>query len=111
HWRLPLLVGTASVATTSRIINQTRLRIAPPDLLLDIELPNVGLLTSDNNAAIVETGRQVAMQHIEKLIELKTKPLPPHWQRRLASAMRRLGRAWEVLRAPEHILFPGGAIL
>ncbi len=80
-------------------------------MLLDIELPNVGLLTSDNNAAIVETGRQVAMQHIEKLIELKTKPLPPHWQRRLASAMRRLGRAWEVLRAPEHILFPGGAIL
>lgn len=111
RWKLPLLTGIASVAATSRIINQTRLSIAPPDLLLDIELPDVGLLTSDNHMTIVQAGRQVAIQHKAQLIELKNRPWPPRWQRRLASATGRLGRAWEALRAPEHSLFPGGTVL
>ena len=91
---------------TIQVVNQKRLEFCPPDLLLDIRLPNVGIFTSDNNADIIEAGRKVAAEHLKELIKLKTKPLPPQWRRRFRSTLSRLRRAQAIFREPEYPLYP-----
>jgi NTE family protein len=105
-WKLPFLIAEASVSFTAQIVSQIRLSLCPPDLLLEISLPNVGLFATDKNAAVIEAGRKEAMRHLAALVELHTKPLPPRWRRRLKSVARRLGRAWAALREPAYPLFP-----
>lgn len=74
-WKLPFLVAEASVCTMIGAINRTRLMLCPPDLLLEVRLPSVGLFTTDRNAEVIVAGRRAAMNHLAELVALKTKPL------------------------------------
>jgi NTE family protein len=106
-WKLPFLIAEASVGITMQVINQTRLASCQPDVLLEIDLPNVGVFTSNDNAEVIEAGRKVATDHLTELIKLKTRPLPPPWRRRLGSMARRLRRARAAFLGPEYPPFPG----
>ncbi len=92
-WKLPFLIAEASMGITTQLINQTRMRNCPPDLLLRVDLPNVGVFISDDNARIIQAGREVALEHLAEIEALKT-PLPPRWRRRWREWLCRLKRAW-----------------
>lgn len=103
-WKLPLLIAEVSSAITVQTINRRRMALCPPDLLLEVRLPNVGLLFgNDGNHSVIEAGRQAAMEQRARLAAL-TNPLPPLWQRRLAATNRRLRRAWTAFHEPEYRL-------
>ncbi len=104
-WKLPFLIAEVSSGITIQAINRRRLALCPPDVLLEIRLPNVGLLFGDDgNLAVVEAGRRVAMEHRVGLARL-AKPLPPLWQRRWAVIARRSRRALAAFREPESPLY------
>ena len=106
-WKQPFLIAEASVGVTMQVINQTRLAFCPPDVLLEVNLPNVGVFTSNDNAEIIEAGRKAATDRLTELVKLKTQPLPHRWRRRLRSVTRRLRRARAALLGPEYPLYPG----
>jgi NTE family protein len=105
-WRRPFLIAEASAGITIQAIDRTRLALCPPDLLLEIHLPGVGVF-SNGDGAEVEAGRRAAMAHLEELIELKTGPALPHWRKWLRSAINRFRLAWGMLRRPMPALYPG----
>jgi NTE family protein len=74
-WKLPFLIATTSVEIAALVANQARLAAYPPDLLLEICLPNVGLFSSNGNQAIIEAGREIALEHLEELEDLKKTPI------------------------------------
>jgi len=97
-WRLPFLIAEASLGMTEELVDRMRLALHPPDLLLEVDLPNVGLLDADNNADIIHAGREAATRRLGELLALKVEPPPAMRQRPLAVAARRLRRAWAALR-------------
>jgi NTE family protein len=110
EWKLPFLIAESSVSISIAMITHTRTSLSPPDLAIDVELPNVGVFTSDSNVEIIAAGRTAAKDRLEELERLKSRPFPPRWRRRLARELRRLRRAWTVYRQPEYPLFPGQCI-
>jgi NTE family protein len=70
-WKLPFLIAEASVGIAARVANRARLAAYPPDLLIEICLPNVGVFASNGNQEIIETGRRVAREHLEELVALR----------------------------------------
>ncbi len=105
-WKLPFLIAEASVDIPMQVVNKTRLALCPPDVLLEIHLPNVGIFTSDDNARIIEAGRRVAMDNRAELVQLRAKPLSPPWRGRLPSTVARLRRAWIAFQEPEYAAYP-----
>jgi NTE family protein len=87
-WKLPFLIAETSVGFTIRAINQARIAEYPPDLVLEIDLPNVGVFISGDNVRIIQAGREAALKHLVEIIALKT-PLP-WWRRRWHALARRL---------------------
>jgi NTE family protein len=108
-WKRPFLIAEASVGITIRAINRTRLALCPPDLLIEIDLPGVGLFSSGDGVE-VEAGRRAAMGHLEALVELRAERLPPRWTAWIRSVMSRLRHAWLMLKGPEHPLHPGDTV-
>jgi NTE family protein len=107
EWKLPFRVAEASMGITARVINRTRLALCPPDLLLEVDLAEVGILATGCCPQIVEAGRRAAMARAPELIALQERPLPAGWQKRLSRIACRLRRAWTVLRGKELVLYPG----
>jgi NTE family protein len=105
-WKQPFLILEASSALSIRVVTQTRLSLCPPDLLLEIHLPEVGLFTASDNGEVIEAGYKVATAHLAELVALKERPLPPRWLERLGSSVRRLRRVWAILHEPDYPLFP-----
>jgi NTE family protein len=105
-WKLPFLIADASAGITIRAIDRTRLTLCPPDLLLEIHLPGVGLFSTGGDAEI-EAGRKAAMAHLEELIKLKAGSPWPLWKKFQRSVVNRLRLAWMALRYPEPPLYPG----
>jgi NTE family protein len=105
-WKLPFLIAEATVDIPMQVVNRTRLALCPPDVLLEIHLPNVGIFTSDDNARIIEAGRRVAMDNQAELVQLRAIPLAPPWRGRLESTMARFTRAWTAFQEPEYPAFP-----
>lgn len=105
-WRLPFLIAEASAGMTIQLVNRTRSMLCPPDLSLEIHLSGVGIFPSGESAEIIEAGRKVAMSHWAELVRLKTCPRLPRWRRQLRSTIRRIRRAWAMLREPEYPLYP-----
>ena len=100
-WRLPFLIAEASLGMTEELVDRMRLAFHPPDLLLEVDLPNVGLLDADSNARVIAAGREAATRRVTELLALKTKPPPAMRQRLFAGAVKRLRRAWAALREEE----------
>ena len=57
NWRLPFLVAVASVGIATQAASLARLATYPPDLLIEVRLPNVGVFVGNGNQAIIEAGR------------------------------------------------------
>jgi NTE family protein len=107
-WRLPFLIAEASLGMTEELVDRMRLAYHPPDLFLEVDLPNVGLLDADSNAKIIKAGREAATRRLTELLALKTEPPPAMRQRPFAGAAQRLRRAWAVLREGEDPSYPEG---
>ncbi len=105
-WKLPFLIAERSVGITAGCINETRRSLCPADLMLTVELPNVGLFATDKSADVIQAGCDVANAHRNALRKLKSAPTPPLWQARLRAWMRKSRRALAVLRAPDYQPYP-----
>ena len=104
-WRLPFLIAETGFGLTQQLVNQTRMTLCPPDLLLEVPLPGVGILSTDGSQAAVDAGYATARQHLAELKALAA-PLPPPWRRRYWGLRRRLKLAWRILRGPDPFLYP-----
>jgi NTE family protein len=105
-WQQPFLVAQASLGMTAQLINRTRVALCPPDVLLEVDLPDIGVLASDHSPQVVEAGRQAASGKAQELAALWSRPLSPPWRRRYLRLVGRLRRAWAVLRGGEEVLYP-----
>ncbi len=105
-WKLPFLIAESSVALTIAIVNRRRLSLNPPDLLLKVDLPNMGTFITKDNRSIIAAGEQVAWNELTRLQALRDRPRPSRWRRRLQERLLRLRRAREAYRQPLHPLFP-----
>ncbi len=105
-WKLPFLIAETSVAFTIKLVNQVRLTLSPPDVLLEVPIPNVGVFTTDKSTAIIEKGRKATLARMSDIVNLYTQPLPPPWRRRLVTIGQRLRRAWKMFQEPEYPLYP-----
>ena len=83
------------------IVDRMRLAFHAPDLLLEVDLPNVGLFATDSSEDVIEAGRRTAMRRVKELAALKTKPLPPAQQGRPADSAQQLREAWAALHGTE----------
>jgi NTE family protein len=104
-WRLPFLIAESSVGITANLVTQTRLSLYPPDVLIDIEMPNVGVFATDKNTEIVHAGYKAAMRRLSDLVELRTRPLSP-WKKGWQRTVRRARRAWAAWCQPDGLLHP-----
>ena len=103
-WRKPFLIAEASMGIATHVVNQQRLDLCPPDVMLEIFMPNVGLLATDKSTDAIEAGRRAATDRLAELTELGTKGLAPPWWVSLGQAKLRLQRAWRALletRSPQ----------
>jgi len=91
-WIRPAVIGATSVNYIIRTVDQYRLRSWPPDLLLEVNIENVGTFVTEKSQEIVDAGRNVAIAHLEAIRRLATQPLPPRWQRQLHRSVNRMPR-------------------
>ena len=105
-WYRPFVIAETSVGHTIGIVNRRRMELAPPDLVLNVSLPNVGTFASNLNRRIIAAGEEVAREHLAELRALRDRPLPSPWRRRWADFRRRLRRAIAAYRAPLYGLHP-----
>jgi NTE family protein len=73
-WKLPFLIAEASFGISVQVANRARLVTCPPDLLIEIHLPNVGVFSSNGIDEIIEMGRRTALEHLGELVALKGVP-------------------------------------
>jgi NTE family protein len=105
EWQQPFLIAETCVGISIEAMDRTRMALWPPDLLLQVELPNVGVFSTNRNGEAIAAGYRLAREHLSELIDLKS-PLPPRWRRRLVAIQRRARLAWAVFREPEHLVCP-----
>jgi len=105
-WKLPLLIAETAVGFTAKLVNKTRLSLNPPDVLLTVNLPNVGTFSTGKNAEAIEEGRRVARKVLPELRQMRDRPLPSATQRRWRDFVRRLRRAWKAYHSPDYTLYP-----
>ncbi len=105
EWRLPFLIAETSIGMTQRLINRTRLEICPPDLLLQVQLPSIGVLSTDGSGDAIEAGYRAALSRVNDLRRVGTQP-KGEWRSRLRRVRRRWGLAWRILRGPDYPLYP-----
>jgi predicted acylesterase/phospholipase RssA len=105
-WKKPFLIAEHSVHHTIGLVNQRRMELSPPDLVLNVLLPNVGTFTTERNADIIEAGYALAEANKEKIRQLYDTPLPSPTTQRVRDFFSRLRRAWQAFQEPPHALFP-----
>ena len=66
-WHLPFQVAEASVGLTQQLANRTRMELCPPDMLLEVAVPGVGLLSTGGSQSAVDAGYRAAMAHLAEL--------------------------------------------
>jgi NTE family protein len=108
-WRLPFLIAEVSTGIAKGLINRTRLALCPADLLIEVPSADAGLFAKTASAEIVQSGRLAAKKHLDELVALGKRPLPPPWLKRLASFVGRLIRSWRAWHAPPEQLYPAPA--
>lgn len=107
-WKLPFLIAEGAVGHTLDVITQTRMRLCPPDLLLNIDLPNTSTFLVEGSAHedIISAGHAEARKVLRDLRQLRDRPLPPVWLRRWRRLTQKLRRARDAFNAPEFECFP-----
>jgi hypothetical protein len=99
----PFTIMQASMGYTVSMANRTRLALYPPDLLLDVQMPGVGVFSTAKNGEAIDAGYRVAHEHRAALRAL-ARPLPPPWRAHLSSRWRRARLAWRVYQDPGSLL-------
>jgi NTE family protein len=105
-WKQPFLIAETSASLTSQLVTRTRLSLSPPDVLIEVRFPNVGIFSAERNVDIIEAGRREALSQMPALVALKAAPLPPRWRCWLAGVRHRLVRAWVAFRGPVYPSYP-----
>lgn len=105
-WKKPFLIAEHSVHHTIGLVNQHRMDLSPPDLVLRIALPNVGTFTSDRNGEIIKMGYVAAEANKEEIRRLYEAPLPSRSMQQWHNFLLRLRRAWQAFQRPPHVPFP-----
>lgn len=110
-WKQPFLIAEGAVGRTLDVINQARLQRCPPDLLINVDLPNTStfLVDGSEHENIINVGHAEAHKVLRDLRRLRDRPLPPTWRRAWGRFTRRLRRAWAAYHAPEIECFPPDA--
>lgn len=104
-WHTPFLVAETGINLTQQLINRTRMDLCPPDMLLEVALPGVGMLSTNGSQIAIEAGYRTAQERLDELKALAA-PLPPAWRERWRRFRRRVQIAWRVLRGPAYPLYP-----
>lgn len=104
-WRTPFLIAETGINLTQQLINHTRMDLCPPDLLLEVSLPGVGMLSTDASQIAIDAGYKAAQMRLAELKAL-AEPLPPPWRERWRCFRHRVRIAWRVLRGPAFPLYP-----
>jgi NTE family protein len=99
----PFTIMQASMGYTVSMANRTRLALCPPDLLLDVQMPGVGVFTTQKNSEAIDAGYRVAHERRAALRAL-ARPLPPPWRRQISSTWGRAKLAWRVYKDPSSLL-------
>ncbi|MBL7064143.1 MAG: patatin-like phospholipase family protein [Anaerolineae bacterium] len=81
RWTPLLDVSERSLGIMSRKLVEQRMREAPPDLMIEVLLKDVGLFDLDQVDVCLRAGEKAARQHLSELIELRDTPLPSRWAR------------------------------
>ena len=88
------------------LVSHQRLRISPPDLLLEVHLPNMGTFATQRSAEAIAAGQQAAREALPALRKLRDTPAPPGTLQAWRRWRRRLARAWAAFNAPDYGCFP-----
>ncbi len=100
-WRLPFLIAEMGIGMTQRLINQRRQELCPPDILLEVKIPNVGILTSSSNTATIRAGYEATTHRIDEITAALTgRPRP------FRDLRRRLRHAWAALKGESPVMYP-----
>lgn len=105
-WKKPFLIAEHSVHHTIGLVNQHRMELSPPDLVLKITLPNVGTFTTERNAEIIEAGYALAEANKKEIRRLYEAPLPSRSIQQWKNFRLRLRQAWQAFQRPPHVPFP-----
>lgn len=103
-WKIPFLIAESSANFTIRTINRQRMALCPPDVLIEVNLPNIGTFVTDRNMEIIQAGYKNAQAVVDALRAVRDAPLPSAWRRRWQRFRGRLQRAWRAYKEPP--LFP-----
>ncbi len=104
-WHTPFLVAETGINLTQQLINRTRMDLCPPDMLLEVALPGVGMLSTNGSQIAIEAGYRTAQERLDELKALAA-PLLPAWRERWRRFRRRVQIAWRILRGPAYPLYP-----
>jgi NTE family protein len=104
-WRLPFMIAEAGISLTQQLVNRTRMDVCPPDMLLEVSLPGVGMLSTDGSRAAVDAGYHTALAHLDALKALAA-PISPAWHARWRCFRHRARLAWRILHGPAYPMFP-----
>ena len=105
HWHTPFLIAETGINLTQQRINHTRMDLCPPDMLLEVSLPGVGMLSADGGRIAIDAGYYAALAHIDELKALAAPP-PPAWRERWRCFSHRARLAWRILRGPAYPMYP-----
>ena len=100
-WRLPFLIAEMGIGMTQRLINQRRQELCPPDMLLEVKIPNVGILTSSSNIATIRAGYEATTHRIDEITAALTERPRPFRDLRW-----RLHNAWAALKGRSPVMYP-----
>ncbi len=103
-WKTPFLIAESSAHFTIRTVDRQRLALCPPDVLIEVKLPNVGTFVTDRNMEIIQAGYKNAQAVVDELRTVRDTPLPSAWRQRWKRFRWRLRRAWRAYKEPP--LFP-----
>ena len=105
-WRTPFLIAETSMGLAIQLVNQRRLALCPPDLLIQVPVQNVGLFDNGNSKQVIEAGRKAALADIQGMERMASSGGAPGSIAKLISFLGRLREAWNVLRRPGHHVYP-----
>jgi NTE family protein len=104
--KLPFLIAEGAMGSTIRLVNRQRLEHSPPDLLLEVPLPNTATFWPEHNDVVVAKGYEVARRARPALKRLRDRPPLSRRGRRWRNFQRRVRRAWHAYHRPPHALYP-----
>jgi NTE family protein len=105
QWRQPFLIAEAGIWMLQELVNERRADLCPPDVVLEIPLPEIGMLSIDAGREAIAAGYDVAQRNLDELRSL-TAPLPAPWVRKAQRFQDRLARAWHIVRGDDAPLYP-----